>query len=253
MTDTPTGPGHRRRTQALIWTLGLVVAGVMIFLGLWQMSVFRTQGRDALTQRMNLPPVPVASVAGTGGIPHDAYGRPVSASGTYRGPDLLVPSATDPRRCRVVSPLVLGDGTVLPVVRGVSPTCSTPAASGPATEIGVFLPSEAEPARELPPGQLGSVRLPRLAQTWDGAMLPGFVSLDAEHARAHGLEPAEIILPDGAGNARSSGYALQWWIFAAAAVAATVKLSRDAATGSGFMAPGEVLSDRRPVDTPVEE
>lgn len=247
MTDSPPTRRHRTRQQVVIWTLGLVVTSVMLGLGLWQMSVFRTQGREALEARMHLPPVPVLSVAGTEGIPRDAYGRPVTADGTFAGPDVLVADPRRPARCRVLSPLRLTNGTILPVVRGVSPTCTAPDRPGDATVVtGIFLPSEGtEPDAG---GRPASVRLPRLAQEWDGGLMPGFVSVGPEAARAYGLEPAEVPLPSNAGQARNSGYALQWWIFAAAAVAATIKLSRDAAHQTGLMAPKE-----QAVEIPVEE
>lgn len=221
----------------------------MLGLGLWQMSVFRTQGQDALRARLALPPVPLAQAVPDNSIPKDAYGRQLSVEGTYRtGQDLLIPDHADPSRCRVLSPLTLADGRTLPVVRGVSAGCA-PAAAPPAARqslTGVFLPSEGDEAASVQP--LASVRLARLAQVWDGTLTPGFLTVGPELAAGAGLTAAEVPLPSAAGQARNSGYALQWWIFAAATVAATIKLSRDAATQQGFMSPRT-----RPVDKPVEE
>lgn len=249
MSDTPLDPPHRRRQQAIIWSIGLLVTAVMLTLGLWQMSVFRSQGKDHLVDRMSLPPIPLTQAVNTNEIPKDAYGRPLEATGTYvAGHDLLVPDSHDPARCRVLSPLQLDDGTLVPVVRGVSPTCTAPPVpSGVRREVGVFLPSEGEAATGLSDGRIGSVRLPLIAQEWTGPLMPGFLNLQADGSQAHGLEHAEVVLPSNAGNARSSGYALQWWMFAAAVMAATIKLSRDAAHQRGFMAP------RQPVEEPVEE
>jgi surfeit locus 1 family protein len=76
--------------------------------------------------------------------------------------------------------------------------------------------------------------------------VPGFINLDAAGAAAQAMTAAEVRMPSNAGNARSQGYALQWWIFAAAAVAATVKLSRDAAKGTGFVPNVEESVDKPP-------
>lgn len=238
MTDTRTNP-HPVRTQLIIWAVGLLVTAVMLGLGLWQMDRFRTQGREAIVARMNEPAQPIRQLAPDSNIPKDAYGRQASAEGEYvTGSDLLIPDPDDAQRCRVLTALRLPDGALLPVVRGVASPCgATPVTSGAHKEVGVFLPSEAEPERELPHGQLGSVRLPRLAQLWQGPLAPGYLALDEAHAQAHNLTPAAIALPNGAGQARNSGYALQWWLFAGAAVAATAKLSHDAARGTGFMTP----------------
>ena len=208
----------------------------MLSLGLWQMESFRDQGEEALIARINEPAAELTEVAPIGVLPRDGYGRTVTAQGSYL-PDqqLLIIDPVEPDTTRVLTAFQLADGSVVPVVRGVS--ADTPAAppTGQSSVRGVLLPTEAEPETELPPGQLGSVRLPRITQLWPQQLVSGFIVLDAEGAAAQGLIPAEVVLPSNAGQARNQGYALQWWIFAAAAVAATVKLSRDAAKGTGFM------------------
>lgn len=225
------------RKQIVIWLIGLLVTGVMVFLGLWQMQRFRNDGQGALRERMTAPAVPLTDVATVGSPPHDAYGRPVTVSGTYLPQQqLIIPDLRVPGRYRVLTALRLADGSVVPVVRGETNAEQPPVApSGEVHEQGLFLPTEAEPERELGPGQLGSVRIPRIAQTWREPMYPGFVSLDVAHAQAQGMESPVVPVPSGAGHARNSGYALQWWIFAVAALAGTIKLSRDARKGTGFM------------------
>lgn len=259
--DAPTVPASTRRTrrrrQALIWLLGLVVTTVMLGLGLWQMQTFRSQGQDAMRARMTQPAVPLESVLQVGQIPQDGYGRPVTVRGVYLPQQqLLIPEQDDSGRFRVLTALRLADGTVLPVVRGVSagPT-PPPPPGGEVTQTGLLLPTEAEPTRTLPAGQLGTVRLQRLVQLWPDQLMPGFLSLDAAGAGAQGLTAAVVDVPSAAGQARNNGYALQWWIFAAAAIAATVKLSRDAGRGSGLISGDPV--DEAPVDEagdkPVEK
>lgn len=233
--------GHRQ--QVIIWSIGLVVTAVMLALGIWQMDSFRDQGQEALIARINEPPMPLLQVAPAGRMPGDAYGRTVEASGRYLPEQqLLVPHPAQTGRARVLTAFELPDGSIVPVVRGEVVDGSTAPAPRGERVRGVLLPSEAEPEAELPPGQLASIRLPRIAQLWEQTMIPGFMVLDTDHAREEGLDAAAVTLPNNAGHARNQGYALQWWIFAAAAVAATVKLSRDAARGTGFM------GTPRPVD-----
>ena len=46
-----------RLRQALILLAGLVVAGVMVLLGIWQLDVYRAQGEAQAARRASLPPV----------------------------------------------------------------------------------------------------------------------------------------------------------------------------------------------------
>ncbi|OYO14155.1 hypothetical protein BI335_13250 [Enemella evansiae] len=253
---TPTGRARvtpaRRRRQALIWLVGLVVTGVMLGLGLWQMQTFRTQGQDAMRARMTQAAVPLDSVLQVGEIPKDGYGRPVTTTGRYLPEQqVLVPEPNAPGRFRVVTALRLADGTVLPVVRGVvEGTDAPPPPAGEVTQTGLLLPTEAEPESPAPAGQLGTVRLQRLAQLWPDQLMPGFLSLDDAGAAAQGMTAAQVDVPSAAGQARNNGYALQWWIFAAAAVAATIKLSRDAGRGTSLIS-GDEVDDAG--DNPVEK
>lgn len=232
--------GRHWGQQLVIWTIGLLVTIVMLGLGLWQMQSFRDQGREALLARMHEPAVELTDVAPAGQEPGDAYGRTVRVTGSYLPEQqLLIPVPHDPQRFRVLTALQLPDGSVVGVVRGVATNPAPPPPPvGEVAQQGVFLPSEGAPEQVLPDGQLGTVRLPLLTQTWPQHLVPGFVNLDGAGANASGMTAAEVTLPTNAGEARNQGYALQWWIFAAAAVAATIKLSRDAAKGTGFMAHG---------------
>ena len=231
------GVMKKRPQQIVIWSIGVLVTVVMLGLGLWQMDSFRHQGKEALIARMNEPAVTLTEVAPLGAMPADAYGRTVTAQGVYLADQqLLIPDEHNPAEHRVLTALQLAGGSIVPVVRGVDGQGPGTLPLGEVQVRGVFLPSEAEPESELPPGQLGSVRLPRIAQLWEQPLVPGFIVLEPGAAQAQGLTPATVTLPSNAGHARNQGYALQWWIFAAAAIAATVKLSRDAAKGTGFMA-----------------
>lgn len=217
-----------RLRQVLIILAGLVAAGLMVVAGLWQLDVYQQQGQAQAERRAGQPPVPISSVAQAGEVVVDGYGRPVQLSGSYLpGVQVLVP-VEGSGDFRVVSPLRLGDGDVLPVVRGLVPSADARVAPPTtATGTGVLLPSEEAPAGNLPDGQLSSVRVTTLAQQWPGPLVSGYVTLSAADATAQGLRPAAVRLPEAKGRLRNGAYALQWWVFAAFALALAVKMARE--------------------------
>lgn len=215
--------------QLGVIAVGLVLAGVMVLLGIWQLDVYHAQGRAQSERRASGPAVPLTSVAQPAAAIGDGYGRPVTFSGHYlSGVQLLVPLEDPATGFRVLSALQLDTGGVLPVVRGVVPTAELPALpSSTETETGVLLPSEEASPGSLPVNQLSSVRIPTLAQQWPGPLLTGYVTLAAADASSQGLAPAPLDLPESSGRLRNGAYALQWWVFAAFAVAMAVKVARD--------------------------
>lgn len=220
-----------RLRQSLIVLAGLGVAAVMVVLGLWQLDVYRAQGEDEADRRAALPPVEVSSVARAGQPVADGYGRQVSVQGRYLAEaQALVPVDGRPGAYRVLTALRLANGDVLPVVRGLSTSdTAPPPPAGQQNGSGLLLPSEEAPAGDLPGGQISSVRLPTLAQTWPGPLVSGFVTLSAPDAAAQGLEPAPVELPAASGRLRNGAYALQWWVFAGFAVVLAVRMARDQA------------------------
>lgn len=213
--------------------VGLMLAGVMVVLGIWQLDVYHSQGRAQSERRAAEPAVPLASVAQPSAVIGEGYGRQVTFSGHYL-PDvqLLVPLDDAGTGYRVLSALQLDTGGVLPVVRGVVPAAALPALpAGTIEGTGVLLPSEEAPPGELPANQLSSVRIPTLAQQWPGPLLTGYVTLSATEAAAQGLPPAPLDLPQSSGRLRNGAYALQWWVFAAFAVGMAVKVARDQRLG----------------------
>lgn len=215
--------------QLGIIAVGLVLAGVMVVLGIWQLDVYHSQGQAQSERRASGAPVPLASVAQPAAVIGEGYGRPVSFSGHYLpGVQLLVPLEAPQRGYRVVSALQLDTGGVLPVVRGVVTTAELPASpSGTESESGVLLPSEEAAPGDLPANQISSVRIPTLAQQWPGPLLTGYVTLSPADASSQGLAAAPLDLPQSSGRLRNGAYALQWWVFAAFAVAMAVKVARD--------------------------
>ena len=71
-----------------------------------------------------------------------------------------------------------------------------------------------------------SLRLQGLVQKWPQPMIAGYVTLDDAGAARFGLGPATAELPEAQGTSMHQGYALQWWVFAAAAVAFSIVIAR---------------------------
>lgn len=227
-----------RLRQAGIVLVGLVLAAVMVVLGLWQLNVYHSQGQAVAEQRASAPPSEVGAVARAGQPVPDGYGRTVVFRGRYLpGTEVLVPEEDQPGRYRVVTALRLDNGDVLPVVRGTATsTTAPPAPSGDQAGQGLLLPSEEAPTGDLPDGQISSVRLPTLAQTWPAPIVGGFVTLSGDESAAQGLEPAAVVLPEGSGRLRNGAYALQWWVFAAFAVGLAIRMARDQELGGAEVA-----------------
>ncbi|MGJ3508442.1 SURF1 family protein [Enemella sp. A6] len=218
-----------RLWQVLLVSAGAIIASVMVFLGLWQMEVFQSQGDSGARARMAEPAVPLADVAPVGEEVRDGYGRTVTFVGEYLPEQqLLIPIAEKKGTYRVLTALERPDGSVVPVVRGVTENDRAPAPpSGEQRGSGVLLASELHVPGDYPPGQAGSVRLPHLATVWDQPIVPGYVTLPPEISAEQGLAEAPLDLPSSGGSARNSGYAVQWWVFAAFALGFSIYVARD--------------------------
>lgn len=218
-----------RLWQTLIIAGGAVVALVMVFLGLWQMEVFQNQGDSGARERLAEPAVPLADVAPVAGEITDGFGRTVTFAGEYiPEQQILIPLADRPGEFRVLTALQRSDGSVVPVVRGsVSGPAAPPPPTGVREERGVLLASELAVPGDYATDQMGSVRLPELARRWDQPTIGGYVTLPAELSAEHGLDQAPLTLPSQGGEARNSGYALQWWVFAAAGFGFCIYIARD--------------------------
>ena len=213
--------------QALILTVGIIVALIMGVLGLWQMQVFVDKGDRTVENRAAQDPVPLVDHVRPDGSTTDIYGKRVTVTGTYvPGQQLLLP--VEGGAVRVLSALEIADGRVVPVVRGVARSASEAPGvpGGEQTQTGLFLPGEGNVDAADGPGELASVRMPLLAQRWTQPLTPGFITLDAPDAAAHGLTQAAVDLPRGEGSFQNGGYALQWWIFAAFGLGMTIKLAQ---------------------------
>ncbi len=219
-----------RLKQVLIVLVGAVGALVMVFLGLWQMQVFVDKGNKTVADRAAQAAVPLEDHLASEASLADIYGKQVTVTGHYLADrQVLIPTDGG---YRVLAAFEVRDGRTLPVVRGVAADggAITPPPAGQRTETGLFLPGEGNVldaqgvAVRVPEGQLASVRMPALAQEWPD-LVPGFITLGSEGAAQHGLHQAPVHLPTGEGSAQNSGYALQWWVFAAFGLGMAIKLA----------------------------
>lgn len=218
-----------RLWQVLIVALGAVVALVMVFLGLWQMEVFQNQGDSGARERIEEPAIPLDDVAPVAGEITEGYGRTVTFTGEYvADQQLLIPIEGRPGEYRVLTALERPDGSVVPVVRGVAhDKVAPPPPPGVRDERGVLLASELAVDGDFSADEIGSVRLPELVRRWEQPLIGGYVTLPSDISAEHGLSEAPLTLPSQGGNSRNSGYALQWWVFAAAGLGFCIYIARD--------------------------
>ena len=207
-----------RAKQVVAVVAGFVVAALMLLLGLWQMSSYQESTRDVSAERAAEDAVPLAESVAADGEIADVYGRRVTLSGAYTADEVLV--GEEPP-LRVVTAFRMDDGRHVAVVRGaVEPGVTVgPAPAGPQEVTGVFLASDFAAEAVAEGADLGSIRVQALAQEWPSPLVGGYVTLSEADSAAQGLAAAELVLPTAEGSATHRGYALQWWVFAAGAVA----------------------------------
>ena len=220
------------RPRWLAWHAALVVVLVSFtMLGIWQLHSFEHHRRPTTSRAT----VPLDTLTPPGGrLTGDDVGRSVTARGRYDAArQLLVPGrARDGRRgYLVVTPLRTASG-VVPVLRGWVPSTTSPTVAPPAgavTMTGRLQMSEpreasqVDPLAALPAGQIAYVSSVSLLQVWPyppGELVDGYVAASQESPAATAAParlPAQI--PDGGvARWRNLAYALQWWLFAGAAV-----------------------------------
>lgn len=237
-----------RAKQFLTVAIGVVVALVMISLGVWQTSRYQASMEDVATQRLAEPPVVLADNVNADGSIEDIYGRRVTLSGSFL-PEVSVHVGTS-QPMRYATAFQLDDGRHVAVVLGVgtSPVSPNGISAAPTELVGVFTSSD--PAvtgtvpDDAPDGSIASLRLQGLVQSWPQPLVSGYVTVLPEDSTGYGLEPALVVLPEQEGTGMHQGYALQWWVFAGAAVVFSVIVARGFREDSK---PATRRSDRSPI------
>lgn len=223
--------------------LAILIAILIAFtqLGLWQISRANSadEQEDLATQEQ-LAAVPLASVtAPHAPFPQDGSNLPVEVSGAYEPAlQFVVPNRVldGKQGWWVVTGLRTDNGALLPVLRGWVSDPSQASTPNTARRVvqGTLAPSEsAVPDADgtpLAPGELASIELATLANTWSGDLYNAFIfATDEQPPVAGGVVP---VPPPSLGTEsldwRNLGYALQWWVFAGFAIYMYWRFLRDA-------------------------
>lgn len=218
--------------------LAVVLAIGCIIAGRWQWSVAHDEARaDTVRETQDKPTEPLEAVMQPHeGFPDDGSGRRVTASGEYTGDQVLVVDrlldGTEGQW--VVDRFVVDESDAnLAVVRGWIPKGETPPdpPTGTTELLGSLAPKEAPDEGGLPEGQMSSVDIAQLVNTWPGEIYNGFAFAMEEDGseQASGLERVPPPLPDTSLNFRNVMYAVQWWVFAAFPLWMWTKMVRQAA------------------------
>lgn len=216
-----------RVRRALVLGASVAVALVMCLLGLWQMASYEASTRDVSAERASETAVALADQVATNGQITDIYGKRVTLSGTFDTAHEVLVGTQPPYR--VVTALKLTDGRYVAIVRGATDSRSDvpPAPQGSQDFEGIFLASDKPDAEANGTrGELATVRIQSLAQEWPTPLIAGYVTLSAADSAAQGLAEAALTLPEAEGSPTHRGYALQWWVFAAGAIAFGVYTAR---------------------------
>jgi cytochrome oxidase assembly protein ShyY1 len=213
----------------------LCLAGVagMILAGFWQLQRLdeRREANAEFIERIEQPPVPLASLLVDDLDPDTVSNRRVTASGTYLLDQVVLFNRSQGGRAvdNVLTPLVLDDGRVLIVNRGSIPVegeAPTPPAVAVTIE-GRLRPSEFRQRGGLSDAdvevieQTRRVDLERLAPQFGGDLVPLYVELVSSEPAVGPTDPLLLDTPVlGEGNHLS--YAFQWFIFSACVAAGWV-------------------------------
>ena len=111
-------------------------------------------------------------------------------------------------------------------------------------------PGESPTRDPVPDGQIGSVDLSVLVNTWPGDLYNAFLFLESEDPGT-GEQLTKVPTPLGETGVRwrNAAYAVQWWVFAAFALWLWVRMVREEARrGQAGEAPEEVAAARVTMD-----
>lgn len=217
-----------RLKQIIAVSIGVTLGIVMILLGIWQTARYQASMEDIANERMEQPAVELAPHVHPDGSIDDIYGRRVNVTGSFVSDTHVFVGTEQP--LRYVHAFELDDGRFIAVVLGETDTGEVAVESGELELTGVFTASDAavpgEVPDDAPDGTMTSLRLQSLVQTWPKPLIAGYITLMPDDAEGFGLSPAEAVLPEQEGTEMHQGYALQWWVFAAAAVAFSIVVAR---------------------------
>lgn len=227
-----------RPTALVSHLLVLIVAVGCVALGMWQLDrLGETRENNArLAERLEAPPVDVATLT-SGPVDDAAFEfRPVTATGTYRHDEEVLQrnrSHGGQTGFHLLTPLELDDGAVVLVRRGWVPSelsepraAETAPPTGTVTVRGVLERPVAQPgfgARDPDEGHLERVfhtDTARLDRQVAGELFPMVLRLETQQPPLNdgpGDLPLTVVSPE-LDEANHLSYAFQWFSFAALAL-----------------------------------
>jgi len=230
------------RTPKWVGMTLLAVVLIVVFarLGAWQWDRSKVEPVvDPANPVASEPRLLLAVYAPGRSVPPEAVGAPVATRGTYDAEQqLIVPGRQSGGVAGswVLTPLLLPDGTAIPVVRGwvagVPDSLDVPPPEGMVRVVGWLEVPESDalrPVGSLADDQIGIVSSAELLSRWPYELYQGFVVLDRQEP-ASDLTPAvpPTAQPPPAGiRWQNFGYAFQWWIFAGFVVFFWVRMLRE--------------------------
>jgi cytochrome oxidase assembly protein ShyY1 len=236
----------RQPRYAAMTALMVLIGSACVLLGVWQLSRLDGKHRTNIDLRHNAKaaPVPVADLlrpasAAPGPGRVDVQFRRVTATGTYDSAHqslLRNQTVNGVTGYLVVTPLHTDDVTLL-VVRGfvTGPSGSVTAPVAPTGQVAItgrVWPAASKPDRGagLPRGQVESINAVDQAKRLDASVLGGYAELLDGQPGGAGLTtipPPDLSNPaGGAPELQHLAYVIQWFLFAALALAAPVVMMR---------------------------
>jgi cytochrome oxidase assembly protein ShyY1 len=267
----------RQRRYATLSALMLLIATICVLLGVWQLA--RLSGKHdtniVLRRNAHAAPAPVSTLlhptsSGPSPSRRDVQFRQATASGTYDGAHqslLRNQTINGTNGYLVVTPLRTADATLLVVrgfVTGLSTTVTAPAPPpGPVSVTVRLWPPDAaaDKATQLARGQVESINAGEQATRLSTSVLDGYGNLLPGQTGTSGLvaiPPPDLSNPaGGVPELQHLAYVIQWFLFAALALAAPVAMARaEAGHPTGELddddADGNAETEHAPEPTPQE-
>jgi len=231
---------------------GLLVVVLVAFglLGWWQFETWRDRPRDDARATASVETArPFSDVhPAKARLDPAAAGTLVTVSGRYDlSAQVLLPQRVDGRNgYGVITPLRTGDDAVVVVHRGwvadqTALAAATPASSAEVTVTGTLERNRADTGRRGGAREIATLSTAELLRTLPyppTSVYDGHVALVMQRPAVAGapepVPPATSQGPRVLDRWRNLAYALQWWLFGAAAVFLWGSLVRQAATVSRF-------------------
>ena len=230
----------RRALAPRFWVGHLLVLAAVVVCGLlgrWQLDVWHDHRSANAAEVTREDPVPLDDVLGPdAAFPAAGVGRPVVVEGRWDpAHTVYVADRTRDGRSGVwaVTPVVTGNGSAIPVVRGwtTTPARAPAAPAGQAALVGLLQPSEDTGASD---GDSGDDVIPELSITdllprasydlYGGYVvatdrdLPEGATASTGMAGLAEVTPAHLPGADATSGLRNLFYAFQWWVFGAFAL-----------------------------------